>query len=254
MQHIWICIIDGCLIRSGSVRPGDTIEVLREKLFRVYPHMGPESLKVVREDGKIFDPEMGFSNPTYDEKVARETLAAVGVVEGFVGVKIHRNVNAEQVLESEAGSFSGKINDNMDFGVYDFSGEQVASIEDMILHLGPESAPDPLYQPPAESDSMRRVRSRRKYRRVRGGGGGGRRTTPRDGQPQENTQGGASATGETAEEGSDEFSSDTQEGDGDDFEDQDSSGDENTPPTRLGNSRDGRNEDPPQNGSDQPPK
>lgn len=201
MQHIWICIIDGCLIRSGPVHPDDTITLLQEKLFKTFPHMGPESLKVVREDGKVFDMEMGFSNPTYDEKAAHTILAAVGVVEGFVGVKIHRHVTAEEVLEMEAGSFSGKINDHMDFGIYDFTGEQMASIEDMILHLGPESAPEPLYQPPSEDSGGRRVRSRRRYRRTRGG----RRPSSHGVQNQATAEGTVSTEASNAEP-SDEFS------------------------------------------------
>jgi hypothetical protein len=213
MQHIWICIIDGCLIRSGPVHAGDTINLLQEKLFKTFPHMGPESLKVVREDGKVFDMEMGFSNPTHDDKTAHTILAAVGVVEGFVGVKIHRNVTAEEVLEMEAGSFSGKIDDNMDFGVYDFTGEQLASIEDMILHLGPESAPEPLYQPPSE-DSGRRVRSRRRYRRTRGG----RRQSPNAGSQNQPQTEGAVAAGAPSTEPNSEFTENVDEEGSEDLE------------------------------------
>ena len=129
MRHIWVCLIDGCLVRSGVVQPGETMPMLADKLHRCFPHMGPDSLKVICEDGRLFDHELPFSSPSLRDpntKGEDDLLAAVGVVDTFVGVKIHRGLSTEEVLDAEAHTFSGKITDNMDFGVYDFNGDLLA--------------------------------------------------------------------------------------------------------------------------------
>lgn len=173
MRHIWVCLIDGCLVRSGAVQPGETMPMLADKLLRSFPHMGSDSLKVICEDGRIFDRELSFSNPTLRDPNSKEPdnlLAAVGVVDAFVGVKIHKGITVEEVLDAEAHAFSGKITDNMDFGVYDFNGNLLASIEDMMTLVAPEQAPDPLLQP-SDENRHRRARRTRQGRRSRRGGG-----------------------------------------------------------------------------------
>lgn len=179
MRHIWICLIDGCLVRSGSVQPADTMPVLLERMLRVFPHMAPESLKVICEDGRVFDSELWFSNPTLgDPQLAEkdDLLAAVGVVDGHVGVKLHRGLTPEEVLQREISSFSGKIDDNMDFGIFDFSGEQLGSIEDMIVLLGPQSvALPPVVATDAEAGRPRRARRTPFRRRGRDNGRGGQK-------------------------------------------------------------------------------
>ncbi|MBI4027469.1 MAG: hypothetical protein HY360_20960 [Verrucomicrobia bacterium] len=171
MRHIWICMIDGCLVRAGAVQPGDTMPLLLERLLKVFPHMQPEALKIVCEDGRIFDNELWFANPTLRDPQAQtpdNLLVAVGVVDGHVGVKVHHGLTAEQILEAEASTFSGRINDNMDFGVYDFSGEQHASIEDMIALVESETPP-PSAEPTQHRNRPRKARRfppRRRVRRV----------------------------------------------------------------------------------------
>jgi hypothetical protein len=171
MRHLWLCIIDGCLIRSGPVQPGDTMRSLMEKLSRTFPHMAPDSLKIIREDGRIFDTELGFSNPSpinANDPESQKILAAVGVVEGYVGVKVHQGKTIEEILQAEAGTISGKINDNMDYAIYDFTGEQLASIEDMIALLEPENAPEPLFQPEGGGKRRRGRRNEKGQGRGRG--------------------------------------------------------------------------------------
>lgn len=175
MRHIWLCIIDGVLVRSGMVQPGDTMPLLMERLLRVFPHMGADSIKVVAEDGRIFDNELWFSSPTLGEVKKPEgddALAAVGVVEGHVGVKVHHGKTAEEILGAEANTFSGRLTDNMDFGLYDFTGEQVASIEDIITLIGPENTPDlgPYAAPLQQAANPQRRRARRQQRGRRGRG------------------------------------------------------------------------------------
>ncbi len=154
-------MIDGCLIRSGSVQSGETIFSLSDQLIRVFPHMGKDSLKVICEDGKIYDSELPFSAPTHEKSPSShvdDALIAVGVVEGHMGVKIHHGMMVEEVLQAEASAFSEKITDYMDFGVYDFSGEQLASIEDMIALVSPEHAPEPLLSKPSPALHHRKAR------------------------------------------------------------------------------------------------
>ncbi len=189
MRHIWICIIDGCLVRSGMVQPGDTMPMLMERLTRIFPHMGTDSIKVVCEDGRVFDTELPFSSPSLGDAARPEgddALAAVGVVEGHVGVKVHHGKPAEDILNAEANTFSGRLTDNMDFGLYDFSGEQIASIEDIITLIGPENAPDvaAFSQPQSQADGpttqRRRARRQPRFRR----GGRGRQPKNGNGPPQ----------------------------------------------------------------------
>lgn len=191
MRHIWICLIDGCLIRSGPVQASETMPILLERLLKIFPHMGPHAVKVIAEDGRLFDDELWFASPTAaDPKTAESDtlLAAVGVVEGHVAVKLHHGKSIEDVLNAEAGSFTGRITDDVDFGVYDFFGEQQASIEDIIAVLGPEQSGEPPQRQPGGGgvhtmgensagggNNDRRRARRTPRRRVRGGAGGGGR-------------------------------------------------------------------------------
>ncbi len=178
MRHIWICIIDGCIVRSGPVKPSETMPVLMERLMRTFPHMGSNSVQVISEDGRVFDSELWFSHPTEgDVKPEQDDLlAAIGVVNGFVAAKVHRGMSIEEIIQSEAGSFSGKINDDVDFGIFDFSGDQLASIEDMIVVAGPEIVPEG-----APDDVKNRSRQRRARRATRGSRGGRGRRPRREG-------------------------------------------------------------------------
>jgi len=173
MRHIWICIIDGCIVRSGPVKSSETMPVLMERLMRTFPHMGNNSVQVISEDGRVFDSELWFSHPTEgDVKPEQdELLAAIGVVNGFVAAKVHRGLSVEEIIQSEAGSFSGKINDDVDFGIFDFSGDQLASIEDMIAVAGPEIVPE---GSGIKDDVKNRSRAKRARRATRGGRGRGR--------------------------------------------------------------------------------
>ncbi len=181
MRHIWICIIDGCIVRSGPVKPSETMPVLVERLMRTFPHMGTNSVQVISEEGRVFDSELWFSHPTEGDVKPEhdDLLAAIGVVNGFVAAKVHRGMSVEDIIQSEAGSFSGKINDDVDFGVFDFSGDQLASIEDMILVAGPETAPDA--GGGGGGDDVRNRSRQRRARRATRGGRGGRGRRPRRG-------------------------------------------------------------------------
>jgi len=172
MRHIWICLIDGFLVRSGAVKAGDTMPLLLERVTRIFPHAGPDSVKVFSEDGRIFDSDLWFSNPAHensDVAKAEQILVAVGVVDGHVGIKIHRGMNFDEVLQVEANTFTEKIAENMDFGIYDFSGEQLASIEDMIALIGPENTADPVFQKPSRPQGRKSSRQppHRRARRTR---------------------------------------------------------------------------------------
>ncbi len=166
-RFIWICIIDGCIVRSGAVQVGETMPKLIERVSRHLPHMASDSMKVVGEDGKVYDSEAWFPGPAPEVAGApSETeLVAVGVVEAFFGAKLHHGATPEEVIQTEAKSFSGRIDDMVDFGVFDFSGEQLASIEDMVAYVQqtePEKAPDYVNEEQGASHGN-------------GGGGGGRR-------------------------------------------------------------------------------
>jgi hypothetical protein len=187
MRHIWICLIDGVIVRSGPIQPTDTMPIVLEKLMRVYPHMQTDSLKVIREDGLIFDSELSFSNPSPNDPNRADVddiLAAVGVVEGHLGVQIYHGKSPEDILTTEASNFPEKITEQMDFGIFNFAGDQLVSIEDVITFLGPKNVQE--FQPRdnnqqrsgggggnrGDRDRGRRGRNRRPLRR-RGGRGGG---------------------------------------------------------------------------------
>ena len=173
MRHFWVCLIDGFLIRSGAIKPGDTMQGLLEQISRYLPHAQPDAVKVIREDGHIFDNQIWFSNPTeHDSQAARDEnlYAAIGVVNGHLGVKIHRGFHLEDILHGEAETFSGKITEDTDFGIYEFSGEQVASIEDITNLLGPDDTLDPsLREPPRAQGPRGGRRPARRFSRRRGG-------------------------------------------------------------------------------------
>lgn len=161
MRLIWICLIDGVIIKSGAVQPGDTMPLLTERLMKSYPHTGPDSLKVIGEDGRVFDSELPFPTPTSsDSQTTDDVFAAVGVVDNFVGVKIHRDKTPDEILEAELSSFTGKITDNMDFGIFDFSGEQLVTIEEMLAMVSPDQAPEPIRVQDSDTRQHRR-RARR---------------------------------------------------------------------------------------------
>ena len=175
MRYIWICIIDGCIVRSGMVQTGETMPKLIERVSRHLPHMGPDSMKVVGEDGKVYDSEAWFPGPAPEvpDPAPETELIAVGVVEACFGVKLHHGATPEEVIQAEAKSFSGRIDDMVDFGVFDFSGEQLASIEDMVAFVQqtePDKVPDYVNDaegPPREGASAGDATA--------GGGAGGRR-------------------------------------------------------------------------------
>lgn len=172
MRHIWICLIDGVIVRSGPVQPTDTMPVLLERLMRVYPHMQSDSLKVIREDGLIFDSELSFSNPAHNDPNRPDVddlLAAVGVVEGHLGVQIYHGKTPEEILIGESKTFPEIITEQMDFGIFNFAGDQLISIEDMITYLGPQCVPD--FQP---------REGQRNSGGVGGNGGGGGRNSNRN--------------------------------------------------------------------------
>ncbi|MCC7517892.1 MAG: hypothetical protein IT578_01775 [Verrucomicrobiae bacterium] len=190
MRYIWICIIDGCIVRSGAVQAGETMPKLIERISRHLPHMASDSMKVVGEDGKVYDSHAWFPGPAPETPGAppETELIAAGVVESFFGVKLHHGATPEDVIQAEAQSFSGRIDDMVDFGVFDFSGEQLASIEDMVAYVQqtePDKAPDYVDEskgPPHEGEGgdgrrrrgrnrQRGHRNRRDFRR-RGNGGG----------------------------------------------------------------------------------
>ncbi len=172
MRYLWICVIDGCLIRSGPVRPADTMAMLSERVARSLPHMGPESLKVIAEDGRIYSGEVTFPSGSASEPADGGDLVAVGIVSQFVGVKVHHGLGIEAVIELEAQSFSGRLNDQVDFGIFNFLGEQLASIEDMIAFLGVGESEAPKVAG-AESATPSGPRRHHRARRRSGGGRGG---------------------------------------------------------------------------------
>jgi hypothetical protein len=197
MRHIWICLIDGVIVRSGPVQPGDTMPLLLEKLMRVYPHMQTDSLKVVREDGSIFDSELWFASPSPNDPNridVDDILVTVGVVEGHLGVRIYHGKSPEDILTTEANTFPEKITEQMDFGIFNFAGDQLVSIEDMISHLGPQSSQE--NEPKQDNNSNSRKRGRSSRRPVRGRRGRNRRRE--DGPPQNTSaQGTPSDPGQT---------------------------------------------------------
>jgi hypothetical protein len=201
MRHIWICLIDGVLIRSGLVHPGETMPSLLEKLLQRYPHMRPEAMKVIREDGAIFDNELWFSTSSVEGPKPEEhddVLAVVGVVDGHIGVNIRKGKSAEDILMNEAQSLEDHLAEDVDFGIFNFNGEQVASIEDMMSFITPpaqeaENGGGQQNGGPGD-DSKRRGRGRGRNRRRERGPRGRRR---RGEAPKGGNQAGAGAkTGE----------------------------------------------------------
>jgi hypothetical protein len=229
MRHIWICLIDGVIVRSGAVQPQDTMPMLQEKLMRVYPHMQIDSLKVLREDGSVFDVELPFHNPSPNDpnrKDVDDILAAVGVVEGHLGVQIYHGKATEEILATEANNFPEKITEQMDFGVFNFAGDQLVSIEDVINFLGPKNVQE-VENKEGPRNNNRNRRGSRQRRPLRRRGSNGRNQGPRDssspGAPgQSNT---SDAPNQAPQEGNEGSTESNQEGsdqtDGDDFEEQD---------------------------------
>jgi hypothetical protein len=197
MRHIWICLIDGVLIRSGLVHPGETMPALLEKLLQRYPHMRPEAMKVIREDGAIFDSELWFSTSSVEGPKPEEqddVLAVVGVVDGHIGVNIRKGKSAEDILMNEAQSLEDHLAEDVDFGIFNFNGEQVASIEDMMSFITPptqetENGGEQQNGGPGD-DSKRRGRGRGRNRRRERGPRGRRR---RGEAPKGGNQAGAGA-------------------------------------------------------------
>lgn len=149
---------------------------LIERVSRHLPHMASDSMKVVGEDGKVYDSEAWFPGPAPEVAGAppETELVAIGVVEAFFGAKLHHGATPEEVIQAEAKSFSGRIDDMVDFGVFDFSGEQLASIEDMVAYVQqtePEKAPDFVHEaqgaPHGNGGGGRRGRGRQRGRRGR---------------------------------------------------------------------------------------
>ncbi len=162
----------------------DTMAMLSERVARSLPHMGPESLKVIAEDGRIYSGEVTFPSGSASEPADGGDLVAVGIVSQFVGVKVHHGLGIEAVIELEAQSFSGRLNDQVDFGIFNFLGEQLASVEDMIAFLGVGEPEVPKVAGAGAESAAPAAGSRRHHRARRRSGGG------RGGQGAQGGQGG----------------------------------------------------------------